>query len=231
MSGWLYDIEEKWLPLSGEFAGRPYEVSDRGRVRQQTGEPLKPSLINSGYLRVGLRHGKHRGATINKLVAEAFLGPRPPGADVNHKDGVKTNNHIANLEYVTRKQNMRHAQDSGIWDNKGQKNGRAKATDVQVITGYKLVKSGIQIKDAALAVGMSPTQLQNATSGRKWKHLGLQPLRLRRAPRISDKSRALILSLRQGGHTLKQIASIAKIGMGSVHRICKDALEPQTKSA
>ena len=48
---------------------------------------------------------------IHRLVAKAFLGPRPPGLETNHINGIKTDNRIENLEYVTHAENMRHAHD------------------------------------------------------------------------------------------------------------------------
>ena len=43
------------------------------------------------------------------LVAAAFLGPRPLGMQINHKNGIKTDNYFTNLEYVTPSQNSWHA--------------------------------------------------------------------------------------------------------------------------
>jgi hypothetical protein len=50
---------------------------------------------------------------VHVLVAEAFLGPRPEGQEVNHKDFERTNNRLANLEWVTKKENLRHLLASG----------------------------------------------------------------------------------------------------------------------
>jgi hypothetical protein len=51
---------------------------------------------------------------VHALVAEAFICPRPKGMEVNHKDGVKTNNHFSNLEWLTRRGNAEHARDMGL---------------------------------------------------------------------------------------------------------------------
>lgn len=58
----------------------------------------------AGYCLIGAEGKLH---TIHSLIAEAFLGPRPEGYDIDHIDGDKSNNHPSNLEYVTHKENMR----------------------------------------------------------------------------------------------------------------------------
>lgn len=48
-----------------------------------------------------------KNANVHTLVAEAFLGPRPEGMVVHHKDGNRDNCHLSNLEYVTLAENAR----------------------------------------------------------------------------------------------------------------------------
>ena len=50
------------------------------------------------------------------MVCWAFLGERPVGLQINHKDCNKKNNHIENLEYINQIQNMRHAVNNGLRD-------------------------------------------------------------------------------------------------------------------
>ncbi len=57
-----------------------------------------------GYCLIGAEGKLH---TVHSLIAEAFLGPRPEGYDIDHISGDKTDNRPCNLEYVTHKENMR----------------------------------------------------------------------------------------------------------------------------
>lgn len=72
---------------------------------------LLPADNGRGYLRVRC-HGKSR--CVHLLVAATFLGPKPEGLEVNHRDGDKRNNQSVNLEYTTRSANMKHAVASGL---------------------------------------------------------------------------------------------------------------------
>jgi hypothetical protein len=116
-----------------------YEVSNCGQFRRATpgrktwvGRIMAPVLMKIGYYCVGPTvNGKNVTMTIHSLVAEAFLGERPEGASVNHKDGIKTNNHVSNLEYVTHAENMRHAGLTGLMAV-GEAHGGAKFSDAEI---------------------------------------------------------------------------------------------------
>lgn len=94
---------------------------------------LKPGrLINSGYLVVRITlNGKSKGFLLHQLVASVHLGSCPKGHEVNHKNGVKTDNQPENLEYVTHKLNQEHASKMGRF-NKGSQCHQAKLTEDQV---------------------------------------------------------------------------------------------------
>jgi hypothetical protein len=99
-----------------------YEVSNLSRVRRAQAGPgtrknhvLKQSIASMGYPVVTFCvNGKRKIVYVHSLVAEAFIGERPEGYMVNHKDGIKTNNLPENLEYVTRQENMEHASRMGL---------------------------------------------------------------------------------------------------------------------
>jgi len=77
------------------------------------------------------RHGIGTTTAVHRLVAAAFLGERPKGFTINHKDGNKLNSAPGNLEYVTMQANRRHAIENGLWGI-GERNGRAKLTEDDV---------------------------------------------------------------------------------------------------
>jgi hypothetical protein len=80
-----------------------YEVSDQGEVRNSRGWILKPETV-CGYHRVNLFR-KH--VLVHRLVAAAFLGPCPEGKEVDHKNNIRTDNRVENLQYLTRSENQR----------------------------------------------------------------------------------------------------------------------------
>lgn len=115
-----------------------YFVSKFGDVFSLNGQgfparKMKPGVKPGGYLFVGLRDdsGCCKYKMVHRLVAEAFI-QNPDGLpEVNHKDGNKRNNHVSNLEWVTRRQNAMHAFDIGI-QKRGSQSPFAKLTPEQV---------------------------------------------------------------------------------------------------
>lgn len=104
------------------------------------GRILSTSADAYGYPRVGLNKGsKGNTRKVHSLVALAFL-PDPPGEisangdgwNVNHIDGVKTNNRVENLEYVTKSGNIRHAWDTKLLSHAGVKNSQSSLTDQDI---------------------------------------------------------------------------------------------------
>ena len=105
-----YTISEEWKPIDG-FEGL-YAVSNRGRVKNLiSGKVLKPIINPHGYAAVALFNGydKPKQITVHRLVAQAFL-PNPDNlAQVNHRNEIKTDNRVENLEWVTASKNIRHS--------------------------------------------------------------------------------------------------------------------------
>lgn len=110
-------MKEIWKDIEG-FEGK-YEISNMGRVKslKENGEflILKPRLSN-GYVRVylGKVEIKLKSALIHRLVATAFIDNCKNKPFVNHKNGIKTDNRVENLEWCTKSENTIHAYNNGL---------------------------------------------------------------------------------------------------------------------
>lgn len=100
-----------------------YTIDPNGNITHNRKGAKKWTINNCGYALVTLTHTdpKHRPRqstfTVSKLVAMAYL-PNPEGyKEVNHKDGNKLNNHVSNLEWCSRKDNIIHSVDNNLRKN------------------------------------------------------------------------------------------------------------------
>ena len=100
-----------WMPVIG-FENQ-YEVSNAGDIKNvKSGKILSKSIMGAGYYKADLwSFGKRRQTSIHRVVAGAFLGIPVDGMEVNHKDGNKLNNHVSNLEWVTKSENEQHSRE------------------------------------------------------------------------------------------------------------------------
>lgn len=101
-------MEEHWKIING--TNEKYKISNIGNAIGASGNKLKPTLMKVGYLSIAISLGNRKVVRhyIHKLVAESFIGPIEDGYVVNHKDHNKLNNHIENLEIISRKDNGKH---------------------------------------------------------------------------------------------------------------------------
>lgn len=93
-----------------------YYVSDEGQIKNNlTGKILKLSYSNNGYKKTNISiNGKLQTVFIHRLVAKLFIPNSNKLLQVNHIDGNKSNNNVNNLEWVTAKENVRHAHIIGL---------------------------------------------------------------------------------------------------------------------
>lgn len=107
----VWDGKEYWAVIDG-YEGK-YSVSTFGRVRNNIRDKIlsQSERYKGGYLRVNLYDSKGKIKTVNvhRLVAKAFL-PNPQNLpQVNHRDEVRTNNRVDNLEFCSAQYNIEYS--------------------------------------------------------------------------------------------------------------------------
>lgn len=125
---------EQWKDIEG-FEGM-YQVSNTGKVRSfrrcAKGRELTPWYAKNGYCQVYfVVDNKRIAKKVHRLVAQAFIENPESKPEVNHVDGRKENNHVSNLEWSTRQENMNHARKTGLLDDNGENSKNAKLTNDQ----------------------------------------------------------------------------------------------------
>lgn len=169
---------EEWRPIPGYEES--YEVSNLGRIRSldryclgkdgrsefHAGKILTCGPGKYGYAVVGLRDGeKKHTRTVHSIVAEVFLGPRPPRRDVMHLNGNRLDNRACNLRYGTRAENLHQTYEYG---------GRAangKLTKEQAIEVRRRMDRGESPIDLAKEFGVNSAAMYHIRNRTTFKWL------------------------------------------------------------
>jgi hypothetical protein len=175
---------EEWRDIPG-YEG--YQASSIGRVRSNfllgghgrrgAWRVRKLCKMSSGYPSLSVVVGGTRSSpAVHWLVAAAFLGPRPAGFEINHIDGVKSNNRVGNLEYVTVSENKRHAIRLGLMPGPphyfGEKHHNAKLTQIQADEIRRIHATGRHLqKTIAKKFGVSPYVVSDIVTGKTYKSI------------------------------------------------------------
>ncbi|API90291.1 hypothetical protein BKP56_07050 [Marinilactibacillus sp. 15R] len=171
---------EVWQPITGFYN----EVSNLGRVRSvkhkagngkiYKSKILKPVVTNSGYVNVAIINKSEGNITkrLHRVVAEAFI-PNPENKpEINHIDGNKENNEVSNLEWVTSKENKRHA-----WENdlqvsvKGSEKPLAKLKEEDIASIRKEYREGCIQMELAEKYGVARQTISSIVNMKAWKHV------------------------------------------------------------
>lgn len=165
---------EQWKPIPEK---PEYQVSDLGRVRGLKGQILRTKLLGRGY--EGLSLGRYCYRYVHRLVAGAFIGEIASGMVVNHKNGVKTDNRLENLEVVSYSENLLHdyhvlrRKKSRALTGRGElwPYPRSKLTKEQVRQIRARHADGEDPKDLAVRYGITHEYVGKIAARKAWRNL------------------------------------------------------------
>lgn len=172
-------MEERWLPVVG-FESH-YSVSERGNLKStatKSGRPreffLRPYANGNGYLAFRFQVGTARHKIyMHRVVWQAFRGTIPKGLEINHKNGVKSDNRLENLELVNRSENVLHSLAlTGRVDNqpRGSRHGQAKLCEGDIPTIRSLLAAGCSYKQVGAHYGVSGQAIGYIARNKHWRH-------------------------------------------------------------
>ncbi len=167
--------KEIWKDVPG-YEGI-YQVSNLGNVKSlnhfinnkhnskslKKGRILKKFISKKGYLTTSLsKNIKRYSPGIHRIVALAFIPNPEKKPQVNHINGIKTDNRVENLEWSTNKENQIHAVKNGLCNpNFGEKHHMSKLTNEQVLEARKLHYDGVSNKFLSKKYNITPTAMGN----------------------------------------------------------------------
>jgi hypothetical protein len=150
-----------------------YLIGSDGTIKRGDGLILKQSIMNARYLGVHLRiDGKNKTFQSHRIIAETFINNPYNKPEVNHKNGIHTDNRVSNLEWVTKKENMAHSwRVTKTRKYLGENHPKTTMTNMQVSNIKRRIAEGIKPKAIAEEFRIPIHKVYNIRLGLYWKHI------------------------------------------------------------
>ena len=172
----IVKCDEVWADVEG-YEGI-YQVSSKGLVKSLSRKRIKLNKdkvdVKNKYRGVTFRkNGLKRQFHVHRIVSKAFIYNRNLKRTVNHKNGIKGDNSIFNLEWCTYSENTNHALNTGLRIPKsGDFHYKTSLNENQVIRIKRLLGE-MSVKNIAKKYSVSVYVIYDIRSGRTWSHVQL----------------------------------------------------------
>ena len=156
-----------------KFGGFTYSADETGKIFGKNGVELKQRLNEDGYPQVTLGNKKVRRTAIrvHQIICKLFVENPNNKPEVNHIDGIKTNNHYTNLEWNTRNEQMAHAYRLGLKSNHGEHNPKSKLSEPDVLEIRRLYSEGWKIYEIRNKFGRGWSTIYNIVIRNTWNKI------------------------------------------------------------
>lgn len=151
---------EIWMPIQGYSK---YLISNKGRIKaiQTRGEKiLTQTLTEKGYLKVTLYESNTKTTLlVHRLVAKTFVINPENKPQVNHKNGIKTDNRVENLEWCTSQENVVHSIKTGLRVTPKGKDNKCSKTIIQMDLNNDIIKIWGSSKEIERELGIDQSAI------------------------------------------------------------------------
>ena len=160
------DISFKMIDIDNVVHGR-YYISEFAELYDLKYKRYIIGHVNKGYLRVTLatKNNKQKSYYMHILVICTYLSDYRKTLTVNHEDGCKLNNRLDNLKWMTYRDNMKHAINTGLVKD------RSMLTEPVVHEICVMIQSGMFIKDISKKLNINKQTIYGIRTGLNWKDI------------------------------------------------------------
>ena len=169
----IYDDDTKFYKINGVKS--TYIVCKDGSIfntKHNKFKKLKPIKQKNGYYLVHLHlNGKSYYRWLHRIVAECFLENPENKPEVNHKNGIKSDNYVDNLEWVSSKENIEHAFRTNI-RGVGEKSSNSILTNKQVKKICEMLEDNeLTMREISDFIGCGYHMVFMIKSKKCWNHI------------------------------------------------------------